>query len=70
VIGERWQVERDRRRALCVLPLFGGKDVAFDIRSRYYCAEFLFECYTGARPEDGLRRERSAERFIKKPYNQ
>ena len=33
-------------------------------------AEFLFECYTGASREDGLRRERSAERFIKKPYNQ
>ena len=28
-------------------------------------ARFRFECYTEARPEDGLRRERSAERFIK-----
>ena len=28
-------------------------------------AGFRFECYTEARPENGLRRERSAERFIK-----
>lgn len=28
------------------------------------------ECYTEARPQNGLRRERSVERFIKKPYNQ